>query len=127
LTRTKTTNAIGPGPFNCPVEIPVEVLGGKWKLILVFHLLTGPRRNGELRRLVPGITQKMLTQQLRELESDGIVIRTVHHEVPPKVVYTIDPGEAPPLRALTTAMCDWASYWASRTGAAIAHPASGPQ
>lgn len=122
----KTTARTAAGPFNCPVEIPVEVLGGKWKLVLLYHLLSGPQRNGELCRLVPGITQKMLTQQLRELEQDGIVIRTVHHQVPPKVVYTIDPGEAIPLRALTKAMCDWASYWASRTGATIAHPVAWP-
>ena len=75
---------------------------------------------------MPGITQKMLTQQLRELEQDGIVIRTVHHEVPPKVVYTIDPGETKSLWALTKAMCDWANYWASRSGASITHPVVGP-
>jgi DNA-binding HxlR family transcriptional regulator len=123
LSTTTAHPAIGP--FNCPVEIPVALLGGKWKLVLVYHLLSGPQRNGELRRLVPGITQKMLTQQLRELESDGIVIRTVYHEVPPKVVYTLDPGEAKPLRALTKAMCDWANYWAARTGVTITHPITG--
>ena len=115
------------GQFNCPVEIPVEVLGGKWKAILVYHLLSGPQRNGELRRLVPAITQKMLTQQLRELEEDGIVIRTVHREVPPKVEYTIDPGEAKALRNLTKAMCTWANDWASRNGADIKYPVSGPK
>ena len=118
----RTNSTAGSAKFNCPVEIPVEVLGGKWKLVLIYHLLAGPRRNGELHRLVPGITQKMLTQQLRELEQDGIVIRTVHREIPPKVVYTIDPGEAETLRTLTKAMCDWANYWASRTGAEIEHP-----
>src|SRR5215472_7451082 len=96
---TSTKAVAGSGTFNCPVEIPIDVLGGKWKLVLIYHLLSGPQRNGELSRLVPGITQKMLTQQLRELEQDGIVIRTVHHEVPPKVVYTINPGEAEPLHA----------------------------
>jgi DNA-binding HxlR family transcriptional regulator len=124
LAKRATQAAI---QFNCPVEIPVAVLGGRWKLVLVYHLLSGPQRNGELRRLVPGITQKMLTQQLRELEQDGIVIRTVHHEVPPKVVYTIDPGETKSLRALTKAMCDWANYWASRSGASITHPVAGPK
>jgi DNA-binding HxlR family transcriptional regulator len=58
----------------------------------------------------------MLTQQLRDLEQDGIVISTVHHEVP-KVVYRIDPGEAKRLRTLTDALRDWANYWASRSGA----------
>jgi len=125
LSRTTARTEIER--FNCPVEIPVEVLGGKWKLVLVYHLLSGPQRNGELRRRVPGITQKMLTQQLRELEQDGIVIRTVHHEVPPKVVYSIDPGEARRLRSLTKAMCDWANYWAARTGAIITHPVTGPK
>ena len=125
MARTAAQPAIGS--FNCPVEIPVDVLGGKWKLVLLYHLLSGPQRNGELRRLVPGITQKMLTQQLRELEHDGIIIRTVHHEVPPKVVYTIDPGEEKPLRLLTTAMCEWANYWALRTGATITHPVPGPR
>jgi DNA-binding HxlR family transcriptional regulator len=120
----RADSVTGGGKFNCPVEIPVGVLGGKWKLVLIYHLLAGPRRNGELCRLVPGITQKMLTQQLRELERDGIVIRTVHREVPPKVVYTIDPGEAKPLQTLTKAMCDWANYWASRTGAEIRYPAA---
>jgi DNA-binding HxlR family transcriptional regulator len=83
------------------------------------------QRNGELRRLVPGITQKMLTQHLRELKLDGIVTRTVHHQVPPKVVYTIEPGEAKPLRALTKAMCGWANFWATRTGAEIAPSVTG--
>ena len=81
--------ARGLGRFGCPVEIPVEVLGGKWKLVLAFHLLAGPRRNGELRRLVPGISQKMLTQTLRRMERDGLVTRTVHPVIPPKVEYRL--------------------------------------
>jgi DNA-binding HxlR family transcriptional regulator len=105
--------------YNCPVEVPVRVLGGKWKLIILYHLLTGPQRNGELLRLVPGITQKMLSQQLRDLEHDGLVTRTVHEQVPPKVVYTLDPDEAERLRPLLKALCDWAAYWASQTGSEI--------
>lgn len=81
-----------PPVYQCPVDAPVEVFGGKWKLVLLFYLLEAPRRNGELRRLVPTITQKMLTQQLRELEADGIVTRTVH-ELPPSVVYDVAPVE----------------------------------
>jgi DNA-binding HxlR family transcriptional regulator len=105
--------------YNFPVEVPVKVLGGKWKLIILYHLLTGPQRNGELLRLVPGITQKMLSQQLRDLEHDGLVTRTVHEQVPPKVVYTLDPDEAERLRPLLKALCDWAAYWASQTGSEI--------
>ena len=108
--------------FNCPVEVPIKILGGKWKLVLVFHLLSGPQRNGELLRRVPTITQKMLTQQLRDLEHDGIVIRTVHHQVPPKVVYSLDPGEVAKLKPLLAALCEWAEYWASCVGAEVRHP-----
>lgn len=114
------------GTYNCPVEIPIDVLGGKWKLVLVFHLLAGPARNGELMRLVRGITQKMLTQQLRELERAGIVVRTVYEEVPSKVVYEIAPDEAEPLRALLQALCSWANYWAERAHAHVDHAAAGP-
>lgn len=124
MPRTAAQTAIRP--FNCQVEIPVEVLGGKWKLVIVYHRLSGTQRNGELHRVVPGITQKMLTQQLREPERNGIVIRAVHQEVPPRVVYTPGPGEAKPLRTLTKAMCNGANYWAPRTGATITHPVAGP-
>lgn len=108
-----------PRIYQCPVDAPVEVLGGKWKLVLAFYLLQTPRRNGELRRLVPMISQKMLTQQLRELEADGIVTRTVHTQVPPHVVYDIDPAERAPLHAILTALCDWGLYWCDKTGAHV--------
>jgi hypothetical protein len=69
----------------CAVTATVEVIGGRWKPTILFHLKDGPRRFNELRRLVPGITQRMLTLQLRALERDGIVARTVHESVPPHV------------------------------------------
>lgn len=105
--------------YQCPVDAPLEVLGGKWKLVLLFYLLAAPRRNGELRRLVPAITQKMLTQQLRELERDGIVTRTVVDRVPPKVVYEINESERKRLERLLVAMCDWGLYWCDKTGARV--------
>lgn len=114
-----TTSERPPVHFWCPVDAPIEVLGGKWKLILLYYLSLGPRRNGELRRLVPPITQKMLTQQLRELERDGIIVRTVHEQVPPKVVYTINPSEQRTLEPLLDALCQWGLDWARRTGATI--------
>jgi DNA-binding HxlR family transcriptional regulator len=63
--------------YNCPVELTVEVMGGKWKSRILWHICKKPYRYGELRRLIPTITQKMLTQSLRELEEDGLIIRKV--------------------------------------------------
>lgn len=73
--------------YKIPAEATLEVLGGKWKLLILCYLNCGPKRTSELRKEIPDITQKVLTQQLRELEEDGIVIRTVYNQVPPKVVY----------------------------------------
>ncbi len=108
-----------PPTYQCPVDAPVAVLGGKWKLVLLFYLLQAPRRNGELRRLVPAISQKMLTQQLRELEADGIVVRTVHDRIPPHVVYDIAAGERARLETLLKTLCDWGLYWCAKTGAHV--------
>ena len=75
---------------NCPVTATMKVLGGKWKPILINAIyFTSPARFGELKRSVVGITQSMLTQQLRELEEDGIISRKVYAEIPPKVEYTL--------------------------------------
>ncbi|MEU1667274.1 helix-turn-helix domain-containing protein [Streptomyces sparsogenes] len=74
---------------HCAVEIAMEILGGRWKLAIVTKLLTGTHRFGELRRALPGVTQRMLTRQLRELEADGLIERTVYAEVPPKVEYAL--------------------------------------
>jgi DNA-binding HxlR family transcriptional regulator len=76
---------------RCTVAETVEVIGGKWKPTILFHLKDGPRRFNELRRLVPGITQRMLTLQLRALEDDGIVRRRVLNRVPPHVAYALTP------------------------------------
>lgn len=75
---------------SCPVTATMQVLGGKWKAILInaiYH--TSPARFGELKRSVKGITQSMLTQQLRELEDDGLIKRKIYAEIPPKVEYTL--------------------------------------
>ena len=73
----------------CPIQPIVDMLGGKWKLFILYQLLQGTKRYGELRRLVPNATERMLTLQLRELEAAGVVLRTVYPEVPPKVEYSL--------------------------------------
>jgi DNA-binding HxlR family transcriptional regulator len=105
--------------YQCPVDAPISVLGGRWKLVLLFYILQAPRRIGELTRLVPTITQKMLTQQLRELEADGIITRTVFEEVPARVIYDVVPGERDRLAGLISALCDWGMYWCDKTGARV--------
>jgi DNA-binding HxlR family transcriptional regulator len=76
---------------RCPVKTAVAVLGGKWKPLIVFYLRSGTRRFSELRRLIPEATHQMLAHQLRQLEADGVVARTVHPVVPPKVEYSLTP------------------------------------
>src|SRR5215831_19362582 len=70
---------------SCPAEITLAVIGGRWKVLILYHLFQGVMRFSELLRALPGVTQKMLTQQLREMERDGIVRRTVYPQVPPRV------------------------------------------
>jgi DNA-binding HxlR family transcriptional regulator len=73
----------------CPVTTTLSVIGGKWKPIILWIIRDGKKRFGEIKKLIPSITQKMLTQQLRELEKDGIIHREVHPVVPPKVEYSL--------------------------------------
>ncbi|NOY15356.1 MAG: helix-turn-helix transcriptional regulator [Gammaproteobacteria bacterium] len=89
--------------FICPIQAATEVIGGKWKAHILYHLQGGTKRFNELKRLLPGVTQRMLTKQLRELEADQIIHRKIFAEVPPKVEYSITEFGltlAPSLRAL---------------------------
>ncbi len=104
-------------PKACPVAVTMEAIGGKWKPTILFHLVDRPRRFNELRRLIPGITQRMLTLQLRALETDGIVTRTVHATVPPHVDYVLsDYGQT--LGPILDAMERWGADHGDGRGAA---------
>ncbi|MEU8778208.1 helix-turn-helix domain-containing protein [Streptomyces sp. NPDC048606] len=80
-----------PGADECGIAAAMSVIDGKWKVSLLWVLEGCPRRFGELRRQLPGVSEKVLAAQLRELEADGIVHREVHDEVPPRVEYSLTP------------------------------------
>ena len=91
---------------GCPVEATLDVIGGKWKGVILYHLLEKTYRFGELKKVMTGITPHSLTKQLRELEADGIVSRKVYAEVPPKVEYSLtERGES--LRKIILLLRDW--------------------
>jgi DNA-binding HxlR family transcriptional regulator len=92
--------------FGCPVQATSNVLAGKWKVLIVWHLSFGPRRFAELRDLLPGVSEKVLTAQLRDLERDGVIGRLRAETVPPRVDYRLsDAGEE--LVPVMEAMCQW--------------------
>lgn len=92
--------------YNTAVEATLEVIGGKWKPVILFHLTFGKKRNHEFRNLIPAITQKMLTQHLRELEEEGVILRISYNQVPPKVEYELtDYGWS--LKEILHLMCRW--------------------
>lgn len=98
---------------RCTIEATIGLIGGRWKAVVVFHLLSGTRRFGELQRLLPNATARMLTLQLRELEADGLVRRKVFAEVPPHVEYTLT-QEGASLGPIVTAMGAWGKAYERR-------------
>ena len=99
--------------YGCSVEATLDVIGGRWKGVILFHLLEGTKRFNELQRLTKGCTQRMLTLQLRELEKDGVVKRTVYAEVPPKVEYSLTEfGRS--LEPILLMMREWGDQYISK-------------
>lgn len=106
--------------YSCGFELTMELIGGKWKGLILWHLYEyGTLRNGEAMRLIPGITQKMLTQQLREMEHSGLVIRKVYEQVPPKVEYSLT-THGQKLKSILEAMKEWGIEYAKDNGVHIA-------
>ncbi len=95
---------------ECPVATTVQLIGNKWKLLIIRNLLRAPQRFSELKRTIPGISQKVLTDNLRALEADGLIDREVFAEVPPRVVYSISAlGDT--LRPIIDAMQAWGTEY----------------
>ncbi|MDF2961049.1 MAG: HxlR family transcriptional regulator [Paenibacillus sp.] len=100
--------------YNTAVEATLEVIGGKWKPVILFHLTFGKKRNNEFRSLIPAITQKVLTQQLRELDEAGVLLRISYNQVPPKVEYELtEYGWS--LKEILHLMCRWGDKHIERT------------
>ena len=95
---------------ECPVAMTVQLIGTKWKLLILRNLFLRPWRFNELQRSLEGISQKVLTDSLRSMEADGIITRTVYPEVPPRVEYALtELGQS--LRPILDAMKDWGEYY----------------
>lgn len=101
--------------YHCPVGTTLNIIGGKYKSLILWHLIDHTARFGELSRFIPQATPKMLTQQLRELEEDNLIIRTVYPVVPPKVEYALSAlGNS--IRPILEAMYDWGTDYLARNG-----------
>lgn len=100
--------------FTCPVEATIQLIGGKYKAVILWHLINGVLRYSELHKRIPKATDKMLTQQLRELEKDGLINRIVYPVVPPKTEYSLtDFGKT--LVPILDEMCKWGNDYLQDT------------
>lgn len=103
---------------GCPTEVTVDVIGGKWKTLILTFLQPGPRRFGEISRFLPKASKRMLTLALRELEADGVIHREIYREVPPKVEYSLTPcGES--LKPILLLMAEWGEQYVDGKARAI--------
>ena len=112
---SRSGQAADSGELHCPVEATLDMIGGKYKTLILWKLISGPMRFSELRRAVPAATPKMLTQQLRELENDGLVHREIFPVIPPRVEYSLTPfGQS--IRPVLESMYAWGSRYLERRG-----------
>lgn len=124
MSRACSLKLLGEKKYYCTVELTLQIIGGKWKPIIIHHLgQEAVMRFSEIKRTIPNITQKMLTQQLRELEADGVVHREVYPQVPPKVEYSLtDLGQS--VVPLIRSLCEWGdgyeTWYRERESAAAA-------
>ena len=99
-----------PSSYNCPVEATLDLIGGKYKALILWHLIDNILRFNEISKLIPQATPKMLTQQLRELEADQLITRTVYPVVPPKVEYSLSSfGKS--IISVLDSMCNWGAAY----------------
>ena len=99
--------------YQCSMELTLDLIGGKWKSLILWHLAENTLRFSELRKTLPQVTQKMLTQQLRELEDCGLVKRFIYTQVPPKVEYSLtDAGRS--LLPILSSLCQWGVDYVNR-------------
>lgn len=104
-----------PSAYRCPVEATLGLIGGKYKALILWHLVDCTLRYNEISKLVPTATPKMLTQQLRELEADNLISRTIHPVIPPKVEYSLtDFGKS--IVPVLDAMCNWGANYLTDLG-----------
>jgi len=110
MSDTLETVIVDPAPvaprFTCGLDATLRIISGKWKPLILYFLLRGPTRYGELKRAVRDVSDKVLIQQLKELDADGVLLRTDHREVPPRVDYTLTPlGQS--LALALEPLCTW--------------------
>jgi DNA-binding HxlR family transcriptional regulator len=110
---------MGLSPEQCPVDRTLRIIGGRWKALILYYLRGGPKRFNALRRMMPTVTQRMLTQHLRELEADGVIDRKIFPVVPPHVEYSLSPLGVSLLPVLD-AMADWGALRAAEDAAVAA-------
>jgi DNA-binding HxlR family transcriptional regulator len=111
MTKVKEQSTLnhnkGVSEMSCPITYVMNKIGGHWKSIILYYLMSGPKRYSELKRAIPAITEKMLAQHLKQLKEDNLINRKVEQEMPPITIYSLTPS-AEQLSPVLMAMADWA-------------------